>query len=70
MRTQFSAADLPKVVKVERTEVHYRNSNGEASIHAAGCQHKSDSPPEPITVATLGEDDWFYVAPCAKRKAS
>lgn len=69
-RCQYSAAQLPQIVKADQVEVHYRHALGEATLHAVGCQHRSDEEPRPIVLSSLGADDWFYVAPCAKKKTT
>jgi hypothetical protein len=42
-------------------------------IHAVGCQHKAKSRRSPWSInvaeAVKYADDWFYVAPCAKKAA-
>jgi hypothetical protein len=65
---QYDAAELPSIVKADSVEVHYDLAHGDAVLHATGCKHRSDEAPRPINLADLGADDWFYVAPCAKKK--
>jgi hypothetical protein len=61
---QFNAEEVPRVVKAAEVEIHYTASD--ATIHAAGCQHHADEV-HSWDIAGICADDWYYVAPCAKR---
>lgn len=67
-RRQYDATELPQIVKAESLAIHYKYATGDATIHAAGCQHRADEVAA-FDIKRLGADDWFYVAPCAKRKS-
>lgn len=66
---QVNASELPKVVKAPALSIHYKNANGEATLHATGCAHASraDEVSDGYTAGQFLADDWFYVAPCAKK---
>jgi hypothetical protein len=66
---QVNAPDLAKVVKAANVEARYIGDD--VVIHAVGCQHKAKSRRSPWSInvaeAVKYADDWFYVAPCAKK---
>lgn len=68
MKTQYSAKELLDIVKVDPVVVHYTRNHSEATLHAAECQHRAAEIGLPFSVTELLADDWFSVAPCAKRK--
>ena len=55
-------------VKATEVELHYNDRISRAEVHKAGCKHHSDSPKRPLDLATVGADDYFWVAPCARRR--
>ena len=61
-------------VRAESIAIHYATATGSATIHRAGCAHaaKADQVRElgaAIEYDVLA-DDWFDVAPCARKAAS
>lgn len=50
-------------VMESNVELHYTTRG--ATVHKTGCKHPADSK-RPFDPTTAGEDDFFYVAPCAR----
>lgn len=64
---QYDAREIQSLVKAEQTELHY-DRGGHVSIHAAGCGHsRFATEVSPFAKESALADDWFYLAPCAKK---
>lgn len=53
-------------VKDGPLEIHYSEKRGHAELHKAGCKHAADSK-SPFS-GRVGADDYFLVAPCARKR--
>lgn len=60
------AENFEHEVKATEVELHYSEAVGRATIHKAGCKHAADSK-RPFDLAGVGADDFFHVAPCARK---
>lgn len=54
-------------VKATEVELHYTQQDSRVTVHKAGCQHAADEK-RPFDLSEVQDDDYYNVAPCARRR--